>query len=146
MATTKTKGDHTLTSELFAAGLYKRNQGRRVRQWTAVGVALVIVLGAHSLYNNLLAEVKSQPVRLGIPLAIAAAGIWFAYRLVNYPRFADFLISVQAEMDKVMWAGKRELVRSTIVVLVNMVLIAMLLIVFDAIWASLFTWVGFLRL
>lgn len=146
MATVKTKGEPTLMGEMFAAGLYKRNQGRRVRQWTAVGVSLLFILGAYALYNHLPDESISRGVRTGLAVGIGAAGTWFAYRLVNYRRFADFLISVQAEMDKVMWAGKKELIRSTAVVLVCMLVIGALLVVFDIFWAALFKFVGFLRL
>lgn len=145
MATVKTKGEATLIGEMFAAGLYKRNQGRRVRQWTAVGVALLFIIGAYTLYNHLPDDALARSARMGISVGIGLAGSWFAYRLVNYPRFADFLISVQAEMDKVMWAGKKELVRSTIVVLVCMAFIGALLVGFDLFWAALFRAVGFLR-
>lgn len=144
MATTKSKGEHSLLSEMFAAGLYKRNQGRRVRQWTAVAVALLFVLGAQALYLTVLVDL-ARPVKLGVAFGVSVAGIWFAYRLVNYPRFADFLISVQAEMDKVTWASRKELIRSTIVVLVCMVVIGVSLVVFDAFWAFLFRLTGFVQ-
>jgi hypothetical protein len=34
---------------------------------------------------------------------LLAAGLWSVYRLVNMPRFADFLIAVESEMAKVSW-------------------------------------------
>ncbi|HSG71811.1 MAG TPA: preprotein translocase subunit SecE [Planctomycetaceae bacterium] len=146
MATTKSKGEHTLMSEMFAAGLYKRNQGRRVRQWTAVAIALLFVLGANALYQQLLTSIKNNSIVLGIAIGIGAVGCWFAYRVVNYPRFADFLISVQAEMDKVTWVGWKELYRSTIVVIVCMAVICALLSIYDVIWTYLFELVGFLQI
>jgi preprotein translocase subunit SecE len=146
MATTKSKGEHTLVSEMFATGLYKRNQGRRVRQWTAVAIALLFVLGANALYHQLLSSVGNASVVLGVAVGLGAVGCWFAYRVVNYPRFADFLISVQAEMDKVTWVGWKELYRSTVVVIVCMVVICALLSVYDLIWTYLFELVGFLQI
>jgi preprotein translocase subunit SecE len=146
MATTKSKGEHTLVSEMFAAGLYKRNQGRRVRQWTAVAIGLLFVLGANALYNQLLTGFNNNAVVLGITVGVGAAGCWFAYRVVNYPRFADFLISVQAEMDKVTWVGWKELYRSTVVVVVCMAIICALLSVYDVIWTYLFELVGFIQI
>lgn len=145
MATAKSKGDGSLMSEMFAAGLYKRNQGRRVRQWTAVAIGLLFILGANALYNNVI-DGLDKPIRIGIAVALGALGCWIAYRTVNVPRFADFLISVQAEMDKVMWAGKKELIRSTIVVLVSMAVIGACLVLFDAVWTFVFRLCGFLKL
>jgi preprotein translocase SecE subunit len=74
-----------------------------------------------------------------IPLLIGALGIWFAYRLISYPRFADFLIATEAEMNKVSWASKKKLVQDTIVVLVTMVLMAVFLLLVDVIWSFLLT-------
>ena len=34
---------------------------------------------------------------------LLAAGLWASYRLVNVPAVADFLIAVEAEMNKVSW-------------------------------------------
>ena len=34
-------------------------------------------------------------------------GLWIGYRLVNMPQFADFLIAVEAEMNKVSWPSAR---------------------------------------
>ena len=150
MATTKTKGNQSLLSEMFSAGLYKRNQGRRVRQWTGVAVAAIFVFGAIAFHNTVLAQYKASETingatQTGIAFGIAAAGIWFAYRLVNFPKFADFLISGQAEMDKVTWISWKELIRSTIVVIVCMSFIGALLYAYDFLWAFLFRMLNVLK-
>jgi preprotein translocase subunit SecE len=124
--------------ELFRAGLYKRNQGRIARQVTAVAVAIVIGLGAWSwsvwassqeakfLNNNLM--------RYAVPLLVAVAGVWAAFRLVNLPNFADFLISVEAEMNKVSWPSRTELFRASIVVLCVIFVLAFVLFAYDLFW------------
>jgi preprotein translocase subunit SecE len=61
---------------------------------------------------------------------------------VNYPRFADFLIAVEAEMNKVMWPSQDELVRSSLVVIVLLLAFAGLMYVFDMIWVGLFWLMG----
>ena len=43
---------------------------------------------------------------------LASLGLWVAFRLVNMPAFADFLIAVEAEMNKVSWPTRGELFRS----------------------------------
>ena len=39
----------------------------------------------------------------GLPTLLAVAGLWAAYRAVNLPAFADFLIAVEAEINQVSW-------------------------------------------
>ncbi|MFK7817824.1 MAG: preprotein translocase subunit SecE, partial [Planctomycetaceae bacterium] len=115
-----------MIQELFKVGLYKKNQGRLTRQLTALGLLLVIGYGLWTLAQGPLMQMNggNPAVRLGIPLVLFAASAWAVYRGVNYPKFADFLISVEAEMDKVTWASKTELYRGTIVVLVTMIFMA----------------------
>jgi preprotein translocase subunit SecE len=136
----KPKNELTIWNALLSVGLYKRNQGRWTRQLTAVGVGLVIFFGCWVLSQGPLDDPDiHEGVRLGVPLFLAAAGAWVIYRMVNYPRFADFLISVEAEMDKVSWASRQELFRATAVVLVTMFLLGMVLFAFDRFWMWFFS-------
>ncbi len=140
----KSKAETTWTAELWRLNIYKRNQGRLTRQLTAIGMALVVILGAWTLSQGPLSG-YSESVQTGIPFAISALAIWIAFRVVNYPRFADFLISVEAEMDKVTWAGREELQRATIVVISTMLFIGAVLLVYDLFWVWFFTLVRILQ-
>ena len=140
----KSKGTASFWNELGKSNLYKRNQGRLTRQLTWVGAALVVFFGAWTLSQALLEY--GRPVRVGIPLVIAVIGGWVLFRLVNYPRFADFLISVEAEMDKVSWAGKKELHRATGVVVCTMFFLGFVLFVYDQIWVQVFRFFRILQL
>jgi preprotein translocase subunit SecE len=80
-----------------------------------------------------------------LPIALFAAGAWVCYRAVNVPRFADFLIAVQAEMNKVSWPSQQELIRSSIVVIVVIVILAVVLFTFDVVWAMVFKFIGVLK-
>jgi preprotein translocase subunit SecE len=75
---------------------------------------------------------------------MVALGAWMAFRLVNLPAFADFLVSVEAEMNKVSWPSRGELYRSSLVVLVMIGLLAVVLYAFDVIWGVAFKWLGIL--
>ncbi len=141
----KSKASSGLLSELFSVGLYKRSQGQRVRQITGIAIAIIFLVGAWSLSVNVLGN-ASEPLRVGLPTAIAVLGCWLAYRIVNYPPAADFMIGVQSEMDKVSWPTWPQLWRATVVVLVVMVVLAASLFLFDIIWRFVFTKVGFLRM
>ena len=73
------------------------------------------------------------------PILIALFGSWLGYRLVNLPRFADFLIAVEAEMSKVSWPSRGELFRSSLVVICVIIILAVSLFSFDLIWQWFFT-------
>jgi preprotein translocase SecE subunit len=91
-------------------------------------------------------EANWNSVRYGVPALVGALGVWAIYRLVNYPRFTDFLISVEAEMDKVSWADQPYLYRATGVVLGTMLVLGTYLFLCDIVWRWFFQWIGFLRL
>jgi len=71
---------------------------------------------------------------LTVPLVLMAATLWFAWRAVNYPVFADFLIATEAEINKVSWTSRKALVRDTIVVLTTLFLLTVFLFVVDMFW------------
>ncbi len=154
--------------ELLHVGIYKRTQGRVARQVTFAAVAVALALGVYGLWetlgsalskwpgnwvdfwnwlapwdlgrNEAVEAVVRQSMRHGLPFLLLVLGLWAAYRLVNVPRFADFLIAVEAEMNKVSWPTRGELYRSSIVVLVTIFALAVVLFAFDLFWQSVFTW------
>ncbi|HKB36477.1 MAG TPA: preprotein translocase subunit SecE [Gemmataceae bacterium] len=81
-----------------------------------------------------------------IPLVLIAATLWFAWRVVNYPQFADFLIATEAEINKVSWTTRRALFRDTIVVLTSLILLTVFLFVVDVFWGWLLSrsWIAVL--
>ena len=134
-----------LMQELFASGLYKRNQGKMVRQITALSLFVVAGVSAWRLHTLLIAPAVGDANRaLGylIALAVAGVGCWISYRLVNWPKFADFLISVEAELNKVSWPTQRELVRASVVVIFTILFLSAILFVYDALWKLLFGLLG----
>jgi preprotein translocase SecE subunit len=72
-----------------------------------------------------------------VPLLILAGSIWLAWRVVNLPVFADFLIATEAELNKVSWTTRKRLAQDTIVVLVTVVLMAGFLFTTDVVWRVL---------
>jgi preprotein translocase subunit SecE len=126
-------------AELVQTGIYKRSQGRIARQASFAALAISALLGFYRFQMFLITTMGLvEVVAWGIVIVATAFCCWIAFRLVNWPRFADFLIAVEAEMAKVSWPSRRELIQSSIVVLVNMVLLAALLWVFDAAWFAVF--------
>ena len=133
-----TEGQGSFWSELFQTGLYKPNQGRVVRQLTFLSVALLSFLVAYEFYRTGWFDDLFAGSRYVGLFGIGAIGAWFSYRVVNYSKFADFLIAVQAEMNKVSWPTKTELWRSSMVVIFVIFAMALLLFSFDLLWTFVF--------
>lgn len=124
-------------TELFQFGLYKPNQGRIVRQVTFIATALLGCLAAWELQRSSLLSGLGAAGYL-VLVGLAAVVIWFSYRIVNYSVFADFLIAVEAEMNKVSWPTRRELWNASVVVMFVIFSMAAFLFLFDAVWTAVF--------
>ncbi len=129
--------------ELFQAGVYKRTQGRIARQVTFAALAVTFGLAAAELFYHRLWF--STNVVMVLSAILLVGGAWFSFRLVNMPRLADFLIAVEAEMNKVSWPSKGELIRSSIVVMFVLFLLASVLFGLDVVWSYVFEAIGILR-
>lgn len=137
---------------LFHTYSYKRTQGLRMRRYTIIGILLVGLSGVWALMNQGLLGSGDLMMRMpyldrpvavladvqyAIPLLLVAAIFWFAWRAVNVPPFADFLIATEAEMNKVSWTPRRRLLQDTIVVLTTTLLLTAFLLVIDLFWGWL---------
>lgn len=145
----------------FTTASYKRTQGQRVRRGTILGILVIAGCGIYTLQShdtlkgagNWVVRLpfvgRSVPllpqVEITLPLVLAAGALWLAYRIVNLPVFADFLIATEAELNKVSWTTRSRLVQDTIVVLVTVVLLTVFLFVVDQAWAWGLTRVGVLQ-
>jgi preprotein translocase subunit SecE len=94
---------------------------------------VVILFGCRELWLSL-GGMESTALRIGIVGIVLAAGLWLGFRLVNWPRFAEFLINVESELKKVSWPTKTELWRASMVVVFTIVFMSVLLFGFDILW------------
>jgi preprotein translocase subunit SecE len=139
----------TFFQELFHFGFYKRSQGRIARQATFFTLLAIIALGAWRLHlwmggaglvgesaasatdgNWLLNNLYTSRSYL-VPMLVFALGGWIAFRAIQMPAFADFLISVEAEMNKVAWPSRNELFKASLVVILTIFFLAALLATYD---------------
>jgi len=152
---------HTIWGDLLSVALYKPSQGRVARQVTFAALALTIAIGVWRLAQLLplwfgpgsgftgtdATGAFGAPgpfgfspagdlgvVRFLVPGLLLAAGLWFCFRLVNMPWFADFLIAVESEMAKVSWPTSSEVVRSSAVVIALIFALAAILALYDLFW------------
>jgi len=119
--------------ELIRTDVYKRSQGKLVRQITCLAIWVCVVLAAYQLHAYIKAMTREVPTAViyGVPGLILLAGIWIGFRIVNIASFADFLIAVEAEMNKVSWPSRIELVRSSMVVIILMFGLTLVLFTYD---------------
>ncbi|MCG8587251.1 MAG: preprotein translocase subunit SecE [Pirellulales bacterium] len=129
-----------MANVFLQTGTYKRSQGRIARQATFASIAAIIGLGAWRF--SALQQGKGVVWEIVVPLAILLVGAWLSFRLVQWPKFADFLIAVEAEMNKVSWPTRAELFRASMVVLATIFIMTIALFAFDYIWTQIFWLIG----
>lgn len=144
--------------------IYKKGQGYWTRMGTAMGAALIIALTVWFFYKQLppiltpiftpanatieqtrAASAKAYNATLGISAALLAGIAMLVWRLTNKPSNVDFLIATDSEMKKVNWTSRKDLIGSTKVVIVFMVMIALFLFSVDIIFSYFFYLIGVLK-
>jgi preprotein translocase subunit SecE len=127
---------------LARADLYKPMQGWYARVYTVLGLGLIVAAGAWKVFD---ASIEySLALRFGLPAIFLGALGWVIFRIVHFPPFAEFLIATEAEMNKVSWTSKDDLIRATTVVLATVVLMTVFLFVVDTVWTLLLRAIGVL--
>ena len=116
--------------------LYKRSQGRIVRQTTMFSMNIITLLIVWRARLTLMVSTEIEGWNIGVPLGALVLGLWFSFRIVHVPRFADFLIAVEAEMNKVSWPSTTELIKSSLVVIVVIFLLTGVLFGYDLLWRA----------
>lgn len=151
----------------FSATSYKKAQGLRVRRGTMLGILIMAGCGIWTLavgHQTLVYGIAEganhwfvripftdwrlmllPDVRFTVPILLTALTLWFTWRVVNWPTFADFLIATEAELNKVSWTTRKRLYQDTIVVLTTVVLMTVFLFVVDLTWGFLLSRVGVLH-
>lgn len=132
--------------------IYKSGQGYWTRLITCIAAALLLLVISHWVYTHsriwltegLTSEARpvdvarslAQKVALGIAAGIFLITALLAWKIVNSPRGADFLITTDSEMKKVNWATRKEVVGSTRVVILFIFFVGLFLFFSDI----LFSW------
>jgi len=129
---------------------YKKGQGYYIRLGTALAVTVLAVLACASLYQKMtglqLEDKNLQRwIQAGVPALVFAVLGWLIFKIVNMPKFADFLIATEGEMKKVSWSTRKEITSSTIVVIVTVFILAALLTVVDFGFHWFFVKIGALK-
>ena len=125
---------------------YKPGQGYYTRLGTAIGGGVLAVWGAYFLHDEVRGHISNSnssyalPLQYGIAVAFLLGMGFFLYWIVGLNRKAtDFFVATEGEMKKVNWSGRQEIVRSTKVVIVTVVLMGGFLFIIDLIFMEFFS-------
>ena len=126
----------------MSLALYKTGQGFWTRTLTGVGAAILVLAGVGWGVGKM-SVIRENTIYWQAGMAVAVIAVFGAlvWWLLNTPRIADFMIATEAEMKKVNWPSRREIIGSTWVVICGTAFIAALLFAIDL----LFSWI-FLQL
>lgn len=128
----------------MALELYKPDEATKSRGGIAVLLGAMLLYGIVSLYDYLAMGFWQDDLTRGmlgdefpisprvilcmVLMVLTAIGI---YMTVNNQRVVDFLIATENEMQKVSWPPKHEVISSSIVVIVTVIILAVYLGVVD---------------
>jgi preprotein translocase subunit SecE len=130
--------------------IYKPGQGYYTRLGTAVGVGALILWAAAHVYNRMSlfgSGVTMQYAQAGSAvLVILLAGLCAYWALALNRRVCDFLIATEGEMKKVSWTTRREILGSTRVVIVTVLILSAILFVVDVLLMLFFSEIKVLRM
>lgn len=135
----------------MALRFYKHGQGKVSRGVAALAVGLLGVFGCYRLYlwlgardpfkeefeglHGILPDIPLNPALL-ISCGLLIALLVGIYVLSNRPKVADFLLDTEAELKKVSWPSRKEIVGSSVVVMVVVVIMGLYIVVLDAVLAK----------
>ncbi len=129
--------------------IYKRGQGYHTRVWTAIGIGVLVLWFAYFLHEKLLVVdlgASTKLIQVGIPVAVILAfGLFGYWALALNHKICDFLIATEGEMKKVNWSTRKDIIGSTKVVVIVMLLMGALLFVVDLFFMSFFGSIGVLK-
>ena len=128
----------------MSTAIYKKGQGFWTRQMSALGGAVLTLLGA-IWFSDLFRSIDwfgLQPIywrAIAGVIWCAVLGLMLYAFVYIKPRSVDFLVVTETEMKKVNWSTQREITGSTVVVILLAAGIAGFCRVFDFVFLYLFT-------
>ena len=132
--------------------VYKAGQGYYTRVWTAIGGGILIIWGSYFTLDELRAYLDPNwgyfyPLQYGISVGLLVVLSLLLYWVVGTNRKSnDFFIATEGEMKKVSWSSRQEVIRSTKVVIVTVILLGVFLFLADILFMEFFSAINVLRI
>ena len=137
---------------------YKEDQGRLARMFAFWAIAFMVLFGCTWLHGmlvqydslrNRLADIRIPVVAVDLNIAFLVSFVLFAGCIlvlawwVRRPKIADLLIETEAELRKVTWPKSQEVVNSSMVVIVFVIILLGFLAGTDAVLSRVFNYIIF---
>ena len=127
----------------MSSGIYKPGQGYWTRMMSAIAGGLIVFMGAAWLWKSLagvrFGSIQTIYIQAGAAVLFIAVFTWVGYYLICLnTKFVDFLVATEAEMKKVNWSTRREIMGSTWVVISLMFVVGVLITFLDLGYTRLF--------
>jgi preprotein translocase subunit SecE len=128
--------------------MFKPNQGKQIRLWSALGAGLLIVAGWVWMVPKFQTSFTGSREWMAPALALAisavvAFAVWYFVGVSR--KSVDFLIATESEMKKVTWSSRKEVWGATKVVIGMVVFMAVGLFVVDLAFTYFFSKIGVLK-
>ena len=138
------------TENNMNVGIYKQGQGYWVRLMSAIGLGLLIMMGVIWIWDQLggtqIANIEPVYVQGGVAIIIIVVFGLIGYHLIGRKvKLVDFMIATEGEMRKVNWSTKREIIGSTILVILLTLFIAIFCQIADWVFSAFFQWIDVLQ-
>ncbi len=150
LSTSSSDGGSNKPQATASAGgfhLYKPGQGYWTRLVSGLGSGVLICLGAWWLWEQLAGlpgGIYTQAVGSVVPLVVL--GLLVFWWVGIKPKTVDFLIATEAEMKKVNWPTRREVIGSTGIVIFFLIAIVGILLLADILFSIFFYEIGVLKI
>lgn len=152
----------------MALELYKKNQGVHARVSLGIGLGILALMAAHSLYGSLIETSELYPgarvplVDIPLTWGVVSSALFFVISasLVgiltsgletglktldgNSKKVVDFLIDTQGELQKVSWPTREELSGSTVVVIFSVIVLGIYIFAVDWVITRVMKFIGIL--
>ncbi|MCG8552542.1 MAG: preprotein translocase subunit SecE [Desulfobacterales bacterium] len=130
----------------MALKIYKPGEGYWTRTLTWIGSGTLVLSGILYIWDQMSVITTNTAYWQG-GMAISMVVFWgcLLYWILNKKNVVEFFISTEAEMKKVNWPSRKEVMGSTIVVIGGTIFLALLLLAIQIVFAKAFTWMGVLQ-
>jgi len=134
----------------MAVGIYKKGQGYWTRLMSAIALGLLVLMGVVWLWDLLatarIGSIQTAYVQAASAVIVLAVFGGLGFYLIGLkPKVVDFMIATEGEMKKVNWSSRREVLGSTWVVIVFVILVAIYCLCADLAFETLFRALGVLE-
>jgi preprotein translocase subunit SecE len=126
--------------------IYKSGQGKYTRMCSSLAFGLIVAIGCYRLYDTLrivdwgLTKRAELWINTMVPAILFTVLAFLLFKLINKASIADFMIAGEGEMKKVSWSSRKEIMASTFIVILVVIVMAVFLGVADLLFRMFFNW------